>query len=90
MPTPNRISHIYKCRRGKYSKVKIWHYVDLSTCRIQTLFVTNNDFKIIPIKATTVVTEDVEQMIEEHSITADDISCTKEEQEEAVKQMFDF
>lgn len=90
MPIPNRISHVYKCRRGKYTRVKLWHYVDLSTCRMQTLFVTDHDFKIIPIQATKVVTEEVEKLLDEHSVAAKEITCTKEEQQAAVQAMFDF
>lgn len=90
MPIPNRISHVYKCRRGKYTKVKLWHYVDLSTCRMKTLFVTDSNFKIIPITATTVVTEEIEQLLEQNSVTAAEIPCTKEEAQEAVITMFDF
>lgn len=90
MPIPNRISHVYKCRKGKYARVKLWQHVDLSTCRMETLFATDHDFKIIPIQATRVVTEETERLLDEHSITAKEIACTKKEQEAAVKALFDF
>jgi replicative DNA helicase len=63
--TPNFVYHIYKIRRGKFNKVKLWQYVDLGTLRTEDLFLTNNDYELIPIESTTVekileMTEDTE------------------------------
>jgi replicative DNA helicase len=52
--TPNIVYHIYKVRRGKFNKVKLWLYIDLGTCRTYDLFLTNNDYEIIPIESTTI------------------------------------
>lgn len=38
---PNQVSDIYKVRRGKYVDVRIWHSVDLGTCRTEDLFITD-------------------------------------------------
>lgn len=38
---PNQVTDVYKVRRGKYTNVRIWSYVDLGTCRKIDLFVTN-------------------------------------------------
>ena len=38
---PNQVTDVYKVRRGKYNKVRIWSYMDLGTCRKQDLFVTD-------------------------------------------------
>jgi replicative DNA helicase len=67
--TPNLVYHIYKVRRGKFVKVKLWLYVDLGTCRSEDLFLTDNDWVLIPIEATTVekileMTEDTEEVEE--------------------------
>lgn len=38
---PNQVSDVYKVRRGKYVDVRIWHSVDLGTCRTEDLFITD-------------------------------------------------
>lgn len=52
---PNQVCDVYKVRRGKYSKVRIWSEMDLGTCRKNDLFITNDrnariiDFKPIEL-----------------------------------------
>lgn len=41
---PNQVIDVYKVRRGRYSNVKIWSYMDLGTCRKEDLFVTDGNF----------------------------------------------
>lgn len=41
---------IYKNRRGKYTSVILWCSSDLGTCRINPLFLTNNQYIIQPIE----------------------------------------
>ena len=48
---PNIVFHIYKNRRSKFQNVKLWSYIDLSTCRTTNLFVTNNDYVLIPVQS---------------------------------------
>lgn len=38
---PNQVSDVYKVRRGKYVDVRIWHSIDLGTCRTEDLFITD-------------------------------------------------
>lgn len=35
------ISDIYKNRRGKWTGIRIWRYVDLGTCRVVDCFITD-------------------------------------------------
>lgn len=44
---PNQVLDIYKVRRGKYTNVKIWSYMDLGTCRRQDLFMTDAAHNLI-------------------------------------------
>ena len=67
--TPNLVYHIYKVRRGKFVKVKLWLYVDLGTCRSEDLFLTNNDWEFIPIENTTV--EKILEMTEDKDAEKD-------------------
>lgn len=45
---PNSVIDVYKMRRGRYTQVRIWSYVDLGTCRVEDLLVT--DGKLNPVK----------------------------------------
>lgn len=38
---PNYITDIYKNRRGKWTGVRIWRYIDLGTCRTIDCFITD-------------------------------------------------
>lgn len=50
---PNQVLDVYKVRRGRYTNVRIWSYMDLGNCRKKDLFVTDekgreiNNFDII-------------------------------------------
>lgn len=50
IPMPNIVHHIYKNRRGKFKSVKLWCYGDLATCRVEPLFLTDNDYTTINIE----------------------------------------
>ena len=45
--SPNFITDIYKNRRGKWTGIRIWRYVDLGTCRITDCFVTDRRNELI-------------------------------------------
>lgn len=53
---PNRVTDIYKLRRGKYNNIRIWSYFDAGTCRNKDLFITDasmksvNNFKVLSMK----------------------------------------
>jgi replicative DNA helicase len=74
---PNLVYHIYKVRRGKFVKVKLWIYADFGTCRTEDLFLTNNDYELIPIESTTIekileMTEDTDPIEEANEDDEDD------------------
>lgn len=52
--TPTHVIYIYKMRRGKYSKTRLYVHYDLGTCRMYDCFTTNKDGKILDIDDTEV------------------------------------
>lgn len=38
---PTHVTDIYKLRRGRYKNVRVWSAIDLGTCRMEDLFVTD-------------------------------------------------
>ena len=38
---PTHVTDIYKLRRGRWKFIRIWSLVDLGTCRMEDLFVTD-------------------------------------------------
>ncbi|MCF8001671.1 MAG: hypothetical protein K9K76_07445 [Halanaerobiales bacterium] len=52
MKTPNIVYHVYKNRRSQYKGIRLWSHVDLGTCRADDLFVTDANYKLIPMKST--------------------------------------
>lgn len=46
---PNVVTDVYKMRRGRYTQVRIWSYVDLGSCRKEDLFVTTGRLEIVEI-----------------------------------------
>lgn len=81
MKTPNMVHHIYKLRRGKYSKIKIWQYADLGNCRTEDLFVTNYDNDIVPINPLEIEAKKVEEVIEQESVKLSEIENGSEQAE---------
>ena len=47
---PNLVFHIYKNRRGSHQNTKVWSYANMATCRVNNLFVTTNDYELIPFQ----------------------------------------
>ena len=80
-PAPNLIRHIYKLRRGKLSRVKIWQYADLGTCRTEDLFITNNNNELLNIKVEEVklLEETMNKAIEDNSVATSEIINDPEE-----------
>ena len=87
-PMPNLVRHVYKLRRGKLSKIRVWQYADLGTGRTLDLFVTNYDNVLIPVEATEV--ELMEEAIQKESIDTADIAITQEETQENAQVFFNF
>lgn len=46
---PTQVQDLYKIRRGKYNRVRLWSKVDLGTCRTEDLFLTDQNGNEIPI-----------------------------------------
>lgn len=66
---PNQVTDIYKNRRGRYTRIRVWAEVDLGTCRKRDLFVTDascNPLKDFEMREFDVVPpEDIQKTIED-------------------------
>lgn len=51
---PNFITDVYKNRRGKWTAIRIWRYIDLGTCRTTDCFVTDRKNEPIDFNSTRV------------------------------------
>ncbi len=90
-PLPNLVRNLYKVRRGKLTRIKIWQYADLGTCRTKDLFVTDNDFNLIPMELTQVQSEEtIEKIIQQHSVDYKEVESAEQQEEIPMKRMFDF
>ena len=87
-PIPNLVYHIYKVRRGKVSRVKLWIHINLGNMRGQDLFLTDSDYHIIPIESTKI--EMIDAMLDEHSINETEIEIDKDDKENTTKALFNF
>lgn len=82
MKMPNKVKHIYKCRGGKYTKIKIFCYLDLGKMTLDDLFVTDANNVVIDIPYTNISVsslenddlDTVEQIIQENSIEMNKVS----------------
>lgn len=48
LPMPNTVTDVWKCRRGKHKNVRIWSLVDLGTCRVVDVLITDAYYNVIP------------------------------------------
>ena len=87
VPIPNLVRHIYKVRRGKLTKIRLWQLADLSTGRTKDLFITDNYYNLIE---TEVVQVEIEKVIEENSVEISEIEVAEEEQVEAMNLLLNF
>ncbi len=85
VPIPNLVRHVYKVRRGKLTKIRLWQYADLSTGRTKDLFITDNYYNLIKAEIT-----EIDKVIEEYSTDIRDVKVTEEEKVEATNILFDF
>lgn len=84
---PNLVRHIYKCRRGKLSHIRIFQHADLGTCRTEDLFVTDNNNVYIPLEITKLQNaEAVNKVLDAHSIDID--SATDEDKQAMASFIF--
>lgn len=49
MPRPNMFVDIYKNRRSKHKRVKLWMNVDLGTCRFEDLYLTSEYGELLTV-----------------------------------------
>lgn len=56
MPTPTHVTDIYKARRSLHNHVRVWSKVDLGTCRVEDLFLTDTNFNPINIAISEYIT----------------------------------
>lgn len=75
---PTQVQDIYKVRRGKYNRVRIWSKVDLGTCRTEDLFLTDAEGNEIPIVLNEYLFEDEMGSI----INKNELENRKEEKKE--------
>lgn len=47
LPIPNYVTDVYKVRRGRHKNVKIWSIVDLGTCQVTDIFMTDGYYNPI-------------------------------------------
>lgn len=87
MPLPNLVRHVYKVRRGKLTRIRIWQKVDLGLSRTEDLFVTSNDYELIPVEGTEIKVEDI---IEKHSINPEDVEDVRDDDQKQSFTFFDF
>ena len=56
--TPNLVYHIYKNRRSQHANAKLWCSADMSICRVTPIFLTDNNYKVIPLENYKIIVED--------------------------------
>ena len=49
-PMPNQVEHVFKNRVSSYSEVRIFRYVNLGNMKTQDFFLTDWNYKLIPIE----------------------------------------
>ena len=59
---PNFITDIYKNRRGKWTGIRIWRYIDLGTCRTYDCFVTDRQNNPLDFDQTKVQVKQTQKM----------------------------
>lgn len=59
---PNFITDIYKNRRGKWTGVRIWRYIDLGTCRTIDCFLTDRKNDLVDFNSTKVQVKQAEKI----------------------------
>lgn len=85
---PNHVMHFFKVRRSKYAQLKLWSHIDLGTCQIKNLFVTNYNYELIDIEQTEIRTPNAhEEFFAGKRMLQEVEGCLIEEDEE-IKEQF--
>ena len=88
---PTQVQDIYKVRRGKYNRVRIWSKVDLGTCRTEDLFLTDAEGNEIPIILNEYLFEDeIGSVINQNNERKEDSKEIKELKEKTVEKKFSW
>ena len=88
---PTQVQDIYKVRRGKYNRVRIWSKVDLGTCRTEDLFLTDAEGNEIPIILNEYLFEDeIGSVINQNNERKEDSKEIKELKEKTVEKEFSW
>lgn len=80
---PTQVQDLYKVRRGKYNRVRIWSRVDLGTCRTEDLFLTDQNGNEITIVKNEYLYEDQLGSI----INQEQVQSDRKEESEEIKQL---
>ena len=80
---PTQVQDLYKVRRGKYNRVRIWSRVDLGTCRTEDLFLTDQNGNEITIVKNEYLYEDQLSSI----INQAQLQTDRKEESEEIKQL---
>lgn len=70
-PNPNLCYHIYKVRRGKYNKIRLYMYFDGGTCQTRELFATNENGEYLEIKGTNI--ENLERVLNDTTVNLEQV-----------------
>ena len=88
---PTQVQDIYKVRRGKYNRVRIWSKVDLGTCRTEDLFLTDAEGNEIPIVLNEYLFEDeIGSVINQNNERKEDSKEIKKLKEKTVEKEFSW
>lgn len=95
MPSPTHVTDIYKARRSFYNNVRVWSRIDLGTCRVEDLFMTDANYNPIEIQLMEYVTTnkftfdestgEVKKIINENFNFSETIKDEKELKEEIIQ-----
>lgn len=86
---PNLITDVFKNRRGRWTQIRIWSFVDLGICRKKDLFITTpsnkpiEDFQLTVFKEK--LTPETEQLIKEFNNNLGVIDFNLESKKEQVE-----
>ena len=84
---PTQVQDMYKIRRGKYNRVRIWSKVDLGTCRTEDLFLTDLNGNVIDLVTNQYLFKDeINSIINKTDVKEKPI----ERKEEVVKPKYDL
>ena len=80
---PTQVQDLYKIRRGKYNRVRLWSKVDLGTCRTEDLFLTDQNGNEIPIvKNEYLYYDEMGSIINQSNLTSE-----RKEESEEIKEL---